>query len=582
MRIRNSALSVSPSFIEKVQETIHSFSASGRVLFYFFSGILVISTCALLFMLNASLLVKVPAHGGSYAEGIIGAPRFINPILAVSDADRDITSLVFSGLLKATPEGQYIPDLAESFTISSDGKTYTFTLRKNALFQDTRPVTADDVVFTITKTQTLTIKSPVRANWNGVVVQKIDDRTVSFTLKQAYAPFIENLTIGILPKHLWENVADDEFSFSNLNTSPIGSGPFKLASLSRTSAGIPSSYTLVSYNRYALRAPYLSTLTFYFYQNEDALIEALKKGEVHAASSISPARIPELQNFIVSSAPLNRIFGVFFNQNQSEVLRDNAVRQALNDAIDRKELVRQVLGGFGTPLVGPLPPSVLLNTTNEDVFSGNNDIATEAKNSLIKAGWQPGPNGILQKSFGTGKNAKVEVLAITLSTGNVPELRAAAEFVRRSWSAVGASVNVQVYDQGDLAQNVIRPRKYDALLFGEVIGRVPDLFAFWSSGERLDPGLNISLYANSSIDKIVSQLRTVSDESEKKPLYQQFTKAVLADHPAVFLYAPDFVYIVPKDIKGLNLGFIETPNDRFLSITNWHRETDRVWSLFAK
>jgi len=581
MRMRRTFSSVSPSsLVGKAQETIRSFSASGRFLFYFFSSLLVVSACALLFMLNAALLVEIPTRGGSYTEGVVGAPRFINPVLAVSDADRDLTALVFSGLLRADPQGSHLPDLAESYTVSPDGKTYTFVIRKDAVFHDMRPVTADDVVFTIAKTQDPVLKSPERANWNGVAVEKIDAHTISFTLKQAYAPFIENFTIGIMPKHLWEQATSEEFPFSDLNTSPVGSGPFRVSSLSRTSSGVPQSYTLTSNSRYLPRAPYLNTITFRFYQNEDALVDALKKGEVHAASGVSPARIPTLSNHTVASAPLNRVFGVFFNQNQSEILRDATVRKALNESVDRQALLQEVLSGYGTPLVGPLPPSVL--PLEDAAASTKKDLPTAAKNVLIAAGWQPGQNGVLQRTVGSGKTARVETLTVTLSTGNVPELRAAAEYLRQTWSAVGVAVDVRIYDQGDLTQNVIRPRKYEALLFGEVVGREPDLFAFWSSSERLDPGLNIALYTNAAVDRILSQLRAVTDEAQKKLLYQQFTDTVRADNPAVFLYAPDFVYIVPKDIAGLDLGFIETPSDRFLSVANWHRETDRVWPLFAR
>ena len=583
MRTQSPASSVYSSLVTTAQETIQALSPGARVLFYFLASILVISAVSLLYILNTSLLYSVPAHGGSLSEGVIGAPRFINPVLAVSDADRDLTALVYSGLLKANPEGGYIPDLAESYTISPDGKTYTFTLRANARFEDGTPVTADDVLFTIQKTQDPTLNSPEEANWNGISVQKINDRTVSFTLGQAYAPFIENLTVGILPKHLWQNVSDDEFPYSDLNTEPVGSGPFKVESLSRTSSGVPSSYTLVGSSQYTLQHPYLSNITFHFYQNEDALIDGLNKGEVHAASGVSPSRLSEVSGRVTERAPLNRVFGVFFNQNQSAVLRDSAVRDALNNTVNRSELVQQVLGGYGTPLTGPLPPSAVpSNTITATSTLSTSDLVAQAKSALLADGWQPGPTGVLQKTTGSGKNVTTQTLSFSISTGNVPELRAAAEYLRKTWDSVGADVTVQIYDQGDLAQNVIRPRKYDALLFGEVIGREPDLFAFWSSSERLNPGLNIAMYTNASADKLLSQLRATTDEGQKNALYQQFTTIIAKDDPAVFLYAPDFVYIVPKDIAGLDLGFIETPSDRFLSVTNWHQETDKVWPLFAR
>lgn len=573
--------SVYASLVTSATTTVRSFSASGRLLFMFFAGLLIVSSAALLYLVDQEFLVVVPTYGGSLSEGIIGAPRFINPVLAVSDADRDLSSLVYSGLLKATPDGDYVPDLAESYAMSPDAKTYTFIIRKGATFQDGTPVTVDDVAFTISKTQDAELKSPERANWNGVTVSKIDDRTIEFTLKEPYAPFIENLTLGILPKHLWQDVSTDEFPFSDLNISPIGSGPFRVRSISKTSSGIPSSYTLTAFDHYALGRAFLDQITLHFYKNEEGLTQGLTSGGIEAANSISPSTLKNLKDFSVQHSSLNRVFGVFFNQNQSATLRDNAVRHALNDAIDRDALVTDVLGGYGTPLTEPVPPSILhAPTFAKTTHSG--DPALLAKNELLQNGWVTGPDGYLTKTIGSGKKAQTVTLTFSLATGNVPELRSAAEHLRASWQKMGAKVDVQVFNQGDLSQNVIRPRKYDALLFGEIVGRELDLFAFWDSSQRIDPGLNIALYANSTADKILERLRTTSDKAERQTLYQRFNSEIQNDMPAVFLYAPDFVYIVPKDVLGLNLGFIETPSDRFLSVTIWHRETDRVWPLFKK
>ncbi|MBY0473165.1 peptide ABC transporter substrate-binding protein [Patescibacteria group bacterium] len=566
------------------EATYRSFSASGRALFLFFAALLIVSSTGLVYILNARLLVVIPTHGGSLHEGVIGAPRFINPILAISDADLDLTSLVYSGLLRATSDGGYTPDLASDYTISPDGLIYTFHIRPNAIFQNGTPVTADDVVFTIQKTQDPELKSPKRANWVGVTVTGVDSHTVQFTLKAPYAPFIENLTLGILPKSLWQNISDDEFPFSNLNTSPIGSGPFKVSNITRTSSGIPSSYSLNAFSRYVLGTAYLDNITFTFYQNDDDLVTALKSGAVDSASGISPAALSALKGLTVDTTSLNRVFAVFFNQNQSVVLRDVAVRQALNNSIDRSALVQQVLNGYGTPLVGPVPPSVMktldvLPLTASSTLQAS--LIEKAGKTLDAAGWTMGEDGVRQKITGTGKTKKTQTLEFSLATDNVPELRAAAQYIQNAWSQLGVKVTTQIYDQGDLSENVIRPRKYDALLFGEIIGRELDLFAFWDSSQRNDPGLNIAMYANSTADKVLEQLRQTSDEGKRASLYEQFDAQLKKDIPAVFLYAPDFVYIVPKDLHGVDLGFIETPSDRFLSAALWHTDTDKVWPPFA-
>lgn len=564
--------------VVEAEETLRSLSYTGRALFMLFATLAVASAIGLLYLLNASLVVATPARGGSLTEGIIGSPRFINPILAVSDADRDLTTLVYSGLLKATPEGTYVPDLAQSYSVSPDGKTYTVTLRPDAIFQNGSPVTADDVLYTISKIEDPAIKSPLLPNWEGVSVEAPDEHTVVFELRSAYAPFIENLTLGIVPKSLWQGVTDDEFPFSDLNTNPVGSGPYRVSSIARTASGIPSAYELLANPAYTLGEPYLTHLTFQFYQSESALEDALRGGAVESASGISPADLAGL-NVNVRTAPLSRVFGVFFNQNQSEVLRDPAVRRALGDAIDRQDLINQVLGGYGTPLTGPVPPGLLPSATSSAPLAGSSTLPILARQELLDSGWTLSA-GVLTKTTGKGASAKTTALHFTLATADVPELRAAAEYLRQAWGAMGAQVDIAVYDQGDLSQNVIRPRKYDALLFGEVVGRELDLFAFWHSSQRNDPGLNIAGYANASVDKALESLRTATDEATRQQLLGQFQTQIAKDDPAIFLYAPDFVYSIPNDIAGVDLGFIETPSDRFLNVAKWHAQTDYVWPVF--
>jgi len=270
------------------------------------------------------------------------------------------------------------------------------------------------------------------------------------------------------------------------------------------------------------------------------------------------------------------VYGVFFNQSQSSVLRDTAVRQALGEAIDRKDLINQVLHGFGTPINGPLPSDVDTSPSQDEAAR----IAV-AKQTLLAGGWSEGPGGVLQKNTGTSKKPSLQGLSFSLTTGDTLELRAAAQYLKDAWGKIGVHVDVKIFSQGDLSQNVIRPRSYDALLFGEVVGQEPDLYAFWSSAERNDPGLNIALYANPTADTILSQLRQTSDPATKQNLYQKLDQQLAKDIPAVFLYTPDFVYSVPNDLVGITLGSINVPSDRFLSITSWHRETEYVWPWFA-
>jgi len=269
-----------------LRDQIHAFSPGDRVIFYTLAIFVGTASLTGLYTLERSLLVEVPAYGGSLVEGEIGSPQFINPLLAISDADRDLSSLVYAGLMGLSGNGSLVPVLAERYEISSDGKSYTFTLRANATFTDGTPVTATDVVFTVRKAQDSALKSPEYANWSGVSVSAVDTRTVRFSLTKPYAPFLGLTTLGILPSRLWQNISNGEFPFSNLETNPIGAGSFKVANVSRDASGLIKSVSLVANPEYVLGRPYLDNIRFDFYSQVDDLVTAVKSGLVESAYDV--------------------------------------------------------------------------------------------------------------------------------------------------------------------------------------------------------------------------------------------------------------------------------------------------------
>jgi peptide/nickel transport system substrate-binding protein len=559
-----------------IGSALRRFTLAEKAVFYFFVGLFILSGVLLLWKVNDAFLVSVPLRGGTLTEGVIGNPRFINPVLAISEADKNLTSLVYSGLVRVTPQGDLTGDLARTVGISKDGLTYTAHLRDDATFQDGVPVTADDVIFTISKITDPSIKSPLYGDFAGITVTKVDNLTVTFTLKKPYAPFIDNLTVGILPQHIWSAVSDDEFSFSQFNVSPVGSGPYKVSSVTRDSGGIPNYYDLVPFDKSLGGAPYIANMVFRFYSNENDLLDAYSSGTIQSLSGISPDEAVTLkkEGANVISSPLPRVFGVFFNQSSNKALLEKDVRQALNLAAPKESIINNVLDGYGTVLDGPLPPEFSGQTVAP--FDEANGIK-QAETLLGKNGWVKDPStGILEKK---SKSATL-TLSFTLSTSDTPELKAVADALKTAWTEMGADVTVQVFDTGDLNQNVIRPRRYDALLFGEVVGRDEDVYPFWDSSERNDPGLNIALYANSTVDKLLESARGESDPSKRADDYVQFEKEVENDAPAVFLYAPSFLYVLPLSVHGVVLGNLSIPQDRFLGIRDWYIETNSVWQIF--
>ncbi len=564
---------VSP--LAKIQNLIHSFSITEKVLFLVCAVILIGATLSLAAKVSYSFGSEVPSYGGELTEGIVGTPRFVNPLLAASDADRDLTTLVYSGLLKATPDGGYIPDLAEKYTVSPDGLVYTFTIRKDAQFHDGEPVTADDVKFTIEKALDSTLKSPRRVNWEGVTVQKTDANTIVFSLKQPYAPFIGSLTLGILPRHIWQNLESDQIPFSDKNLQAIGSGPYKIDSIKRSKDGIPTEFVLRSNKNYALGEPYISKISLTFYSNENNLVHALQDGDVESASNLTPnsAKLVEHDAALVS-APLTRIFGVFFNQNENEILAHKEVRKALSLAINKENIIESVLLGYGSEADGPLPPTVVHSVIGTSTASSSR---AEALDVLGDAKWKKNPaTGLFELKGKTSSST----ISISLSTANIPELVESAKKIEEDWKNLGATVDVRVFEPADLNQGVIRPRKYEALLFGIVTGKNADLYPFWHSSQRNDPGLNISLYTNTTADKLLEKMRIATSTEAIAKLYATFKEEIDSDTPAAFLWSPDFIYAIPAKLHGVKLGEITTPSDRFIGIQDWYVKTDHVWDVF--
>lgn len=562
------------AFFERLSEYLASLSSGDKLITGALGGLVVVSSVLSLYALEQSLLVAEPAYGGTLTEGVVGSPRFVNPLLALSDSDRDLTTLTYAGLMGEDGAGNLMPVLAQSYTASADGKTYTFTLRPGAKFSDGTAVTADDVVFTIQKAQDPALKSPEYANWSGITVRATDARTVEFVLLKPYAPFIENTTLGILPSHLWKAVTDEEFPFSTLNTEPVGAGPFSVSSVSRDKSGIVSGYDLVGNANYALGRPYLSGINFVFFSDTQDLADALRSGQVESAYGIPGSN--------ALTAPYSRVFGVFFNPNQNPAFARLEVRKALSIAIDRYHIVNDVLGGFASPLAGPVPPG---SGVPEVAIPNPSTRTADAAKVLENAGWSYDSDARqwkLSPARGGSASGGNLTLSVTLRTSNVPELKAVATAVQQDWQALGVPVSIELYEAGDLTQNVIRPRKYDALLFGMVIGRDRDLYAFWDSAERSDPGLNIALYSNKDVDALLEKARVESDPTAVSADVAKINTLVAADYPAAFTHAPDFLYSVPRDLHGVLLPQITSPSDRFATVASWYLGVENVWPFLAR
>jgi peptide/nickel transport system substrate-binding protein len=385
-----------------------------------------------------------------------------------------------------------------------------------------------------------------------------------------------------MPSSLW-NASPIELN--NTNIEPIGSGPYKIYKLSKQSGGTIDYYDLISFGKFILGKPYIKKITLRFYSSEEKMLEALENGEVDQVSSISPtnAQILKDRNYRIESLTLPRVFGLFFNHNQNQIFINKNIVTAIDLAIDKDNIVRDVLGGYGITIDGPIPPNMVNDINSEkSTETAYEEKVKKAEEILAKDGWKKGEDGYLQKTTTEKKVKKTAYLEFSISTSNAQELTKAALSIKQDLEKIGMKIEVKTFEIGNLNQGVIRPRKYDALLFGQIINSKSDLFAFWHSSQRNDPGLNVAMYTNAKVDKILEETFVTLNENERIKKYSQFTEEIKKDMPAVFLYSPDLIYVLSKNVEGFDMDHITTPGERFLNSYLWYTQMDNVWKIFSK
>jgi len=518
--------------------------------------------------------------GGSYTEGLIGQPRYINPLLApASSVDMDLSRIVFSGLLKFDKNLNIAPDLAETLPVlSANGREYMITLRENLVWpgREDRKITADDVVFTFHAIQNPDYQSPLRLSWGKVTVEKIDERKIKITTAQASATFIANLTVGIIPKHIWENIPGSSFALSKYNIEPIGSGAFQVSKLKRNRAGNIVSMSFKANKKYHLGAPYIENLNFKFYQSSEELIEAYHGRDIDGLGSEPFDRslfIEPKKNLLQEKLELPQYQAVFINEVKNPApLGDARVRLALAKSVDKKKIISTVYGDQSSTAYGPILPGHL--GYHEQIPGAPMNIydIDAAKKLLEESGWILDPSA----SGGFRKDKQNRVINLSLVTNDfTPNLRV-SEALKQMWESIGIKISLTIVTRGELEEKYIRSRNYELLLFSENVGPDPDPYPFWHSSQRRDPGLNLTTFANAQADKLLAEARGNLSPSDRAARYKQFQEIFVGSVPAIFLSRGSYVYNITSEVKGLDLKTVVTPADRFNNVNEWYIETKRI------
>ena len=519
--------------------------------------------------------VVIPNYGGEYSEAIIGSPQFINPILiSANDADRDLSALIYSGLTKYEGNGNIVPDLAESYEISGDGLAYTFHLRKDVKWHDGEKFSTDDIIFTVNAILNSDYGSPLRLNWQGVDVEKQDDHTVVFKLSKPHFQFIEKTAIGILPRHIWEAIDPKNINLTDANLKPIGTGPFVFSKFTKDKLGNIISYALNANENFYNGKPSLTSVSLYFYEDEEKALDAYKSGDVTGLSYIAPKNKDRAGKYSgnIYTLAMPKYFSVFFNQNKSKALSDKNVRAAFLYATDKKEIKSSVLKNNAELVDSPILPWLPDYNNNIKKYEFSTE---EAVKILEESGWKDKNNdGVREKTIGNDKGPTD--LEITLTTSDFPDHAQAAEILQKQWAKIGAKINLESYTIDELKQKIIKQRNYDALIFGEVLSQNPDPYVFWHSSQKKDPGLNLAVYDNKNADQLLEAAREAKSYEEHKAALAKFQEIIMEDAPTLFLYSPHYLYAANRKVKGISAKNINIPARRFSGIEKWHIKTQRI------
>ncbi|MFA6131001.1 MAG: peptide ABC transporter substrate-binding protein [Patescibacteria group bacterium] len=520
--------------------------------------------------------IVIPAVGGTYTEGIVGIPQLINPLYAMSsDVDSDLSRLVYSGLMRTDSEGNLVADLAESYTISEDEKTYTFILRSDARWHDAKPVIADDVVFTISAIQNPDYRSPLSVSFAGIGVTQTDERTIIFTLSEPFAPFLSLLTTGILPSHLWQNIAPANAATAALNKKPIGSGPYKFEKLVKDTDGNVRSYTFVRDERFYRTTPYLESITFKFYGSTAEAADALRNHNVEGLAYLSSNDVQDFESdhdLTIYHPDIAQYTAIFFNQSHSSILANDAVRTALSMATDKNAIIASALSGFGTPINSCILPGMIGEKTDLATIAFDLE---GAKAKLEEEDWTLAEGA----SIRTNGDATLTLELVTL---NATELVETAKLIKDQWATAGVDLQIKIVTNVELQSDILKNRDYDMLLSGELYGVDPDPYAFWHSSQANFPGLNLSMFSYRKADEYIEAGRTTNDLVKRAEAYQNLQVLIAEEVPAIFLYQPKYSYVLPSRINEGSISLMTSPSDRLADIADWYIKTKRTFAPKAE
>ncbi len=534
-------------------------------------------------------------------EGLIGSANKINPLLAgYNKVDRDLSALIFEGLMTTDAFGSAVPDLAAAQpSVSNDGLVYAVTLRSDVLWQDGIPFTSADVAYTIHLMQDAAFPGPAEYHnfWQTVELDVIDDHAVRFRLAQPLAAFTDYLRIGMLPEHALRGTSAAGLLTHPFNISPIGTGAYQFDSwfgVNGQVSGVRLRVASTYRQRPEGQAGFaLEHLAFHFYPSFTAALAAFQRGEVFSLSELPSDSIQAISASLPQLATYQQYrpgFGaVIYNwqNNATPFFRDLHLRQALTRAVNRDALVTTYLAGRAVPADSPILPSSwaydkLVNCTSFNPYN-----PAEAKQSLslvqilptvpppaAAPGTQDAAATLSATAAATSQATGVPIqptqIKFQLLVNNDPAMVMLAQAMIKAWAEIGLTIQIQVVDPPTFSGRLLKGN-FDAALVELNLSPSadPDPYSLWRQIPA-DGGLNFGGLNERGLSELMeSARREASNGVHRAELYRQFQRLFCERASALLLYDPVFFYGADSRITGIQLGFIAEPSDRFRTIKDW-------------
>lgn len=510
----------------------------------------------------------------TYREALIGDVRRLNPLLAgLNPVDQDITSLIFEGLIRINQYGEPEPALAREWVISFDGLEYVLTLRDDVLWQDGEPFTADDVIFTMSLLSAPDFPGPesVGTFWRTVEVEKLGQHMVRFRLAQRLGSFLDALRVGILPVHALQGTPPEALAGHRFNLTPIGTGPYQLEAFRTDGDRIRAVDLRVSpvyRTRPGLESPLaLERISFRLYDSFDQVVRALESGEVDGYAARSRGErlsLLAVRGDFGSYTTIEPVLGVImFNWTDDNLpyFRDMRVRQALQTGLERTSIIERHLLNLAVRADSPL----LQNSWAYAADLPWPAYSVETARSLLdRANIRP----VVPEGEEASEQPAAR-FAFSILTLNDPALVNVAQEIATQWDQLNVDAEVEAVDQATFLERLESGQFGAALVELSMSGSAdPDVYAFWHQGQYPD-GLNYGGANDRPTSEQLERARSDADGTNRIQHYRLFQQEFIQRAVAIPLFYPLYTYVITDRLQGLQLGFVASPQDRFLTIQNW-------------